>query len=134
MKKRKTKRISISFKNSKKMTRQEFKNECDINNILKSYQQGKMPKVNMNSPEYKDVSSHRSFKNSYDKVLNAQEKFYNLPSEIRKKYGNDIEQFLVALDEEKKIAKQKEGEELSQKNDDKTTIESDNSDSLDKKN
>lgn len=75
-------------------TQQQFKNECDINQILKKYQKtGAFNHANTHSPNY-DFASALDFRESMEIVQNAQSMFQELPSSIRAKFHNNPEEFL----------------------------------------
>lgn len=79
------------------MTKQEFKRECDINNIVKQFQAtGMVQHVNARAKEgaYIDLPSDLDFQNSVEVVRQAQASFMSLPSKIRDRFGNDPAQFL----------------------------------------
>lgn len=91
-------RIAIDFSNEESLTKQSFKDECDINNIMSKYQRtGMMTFVNDHSPLFGDIPS-ADFKESMDIVLEAQEMFSELPSKARKYFDNDPEAFLKAVE------------------------------------
>ena len=71
---------SISFEGLESRTKQSFKDECDINNILKKYNKtGQLPAMIKADPKYGDFSNSASYQESLNLVLLAQEQFSNLP-------------------------------------------------------
>lgn len=75
-------------------TKQAFKEECDINNIMAKYQKtGALTHANNRHPEYGFATS-TDFRQSMEIVVHAQEIFDELPSSIRAKFGNSPEAFL----------------------------------------
>lgn len=79
----------------KSMTQQNFKQECDINNILKRYKKnGIIEHVNKYQGQYADLSEPVDYHTALGIVLSAQEAFDSLPSGIRKRFENDPAQFL----------------------------------------
>lgn len=75
--------------NKPSKTRQEFKDECDINNILRQYNNtGVLSHVNRASPLYEDVTSY-DYQAAMDIVANARSAFDGLPSQIRTRFDND---------------------------------------------
>ncbi len=65
------------------LTQQQFKDECDINWIIKHYN-GQTPPP----PVYGDVSMFDGLQSAIDMVDNAQEAFMNLPSKVRDDFGH----------------------------------------------
>lgn len=80
-------------------TKQSFKAECDINNILSKFQRtGLLEFVNERTPQYGDVSSI-DFQESMEQVRQANEMFADLPSSVRKRFHNDPTELLSFLDD-----------------------------------
>lgn len=71
-------------------TLQEFKNECDINHILYMYKvKGVMPPIAPVAPTYEDVTGCASdYMTAMQIVMEADEQFNALPSQVRKEVGN----------------------------------------------
>lgn len=94
-------RVQKSFK-GRGRTHQEFKDECDINSILKKYTKtGLLPHLVKSEPKYGDFSSALSYKESLELVLFAQEQFAALPAETRARFQNDPVQFLAFAEDPK---------------------------------
>lgn len=75
-------------------TKQSFRDECDINNIMAKYQKtGAVAHTNRHAGEYGFASSH-DFAESMRIVTTANEMFADLPSSIRSKFANSPENFL----------------------------------------
>lgn len=71
-------------------TQQQFKSECDINNILKKYQQTSLlTHVNRSEGKYGDFTNVTDYQTALDKLMSAQDTFNSLPSSIRKRFQND---------------------------------------------
>lgn len=76
-------------------TKQSFRDECDINNILKKYQTtGILPDLIKTNPQYGDFSSVETYQESMNVVLHANEQFESLSSHIRDRFNNDPTKFL----------------------------------------
>lgn len=87
-------RSGIKF-NDKTRTKQEFKEESDINNIMKKYETtGKLPDLIKTNPKYGDFSQVQDYQTSMNIVLMANEQFNNLSSKIRRRFNNDPKEFL----------------------------------------
>lgn len=73
------------------MTQQHFKQECDVNEIVRRYvQTGDSSLLEGSTPVYADVSEIPSdLVAAYDAVGQAEDAFMRLPSEVRKSLDND---------------------------------------------
>jgi len=77
------------------MTRQEFKAECDINNIMRRYARDAfLTHVSGAEPRYLDVSEVTDFRTAIEQVRAAEEYFEGLPAKVRAKFGNDPVRYL----------------------------------------
>jgi len=76
-------------------TKQSFKAECDINNILARYKATGSTRVNSRQPVYGDVSSIPDFQYCQNVVIRGQSMFDALPSFIRSRFDNDPALFLA---------------------------------------
>lgn len=77
------------------MTQQNFKDECDINNILKKYKRtGLVEHVASHGGRYEDLSQPVDYQTALNVVISAQAAFDSLPSDIRKQFGNNPQEFL----------------------------------------
>lgn len=75
-------------------TKQEFKEECDINNILRTYtQKGVITHINHREPQYGNADG-TDFHDAMRIVTEAQAMFDELPSHIRRQFGNDPAELL----------------------------------------
>lgn len=75
------------------MTDKQYKDECDIDVILKRYKAGQPLPTTRREGAYGDFSSVGDFMECFDKVKNAREDFENLPAEVRARFGNDVTAF-----------------------------------------
>lgn len=76
-------------------TKQEFKDECDVNNIVKRFvRDGFVAHLNKGVPVFMDVSEIGDFRTAVDQVRAATKFFDNLPAKVRAKFGNDPARFL----------------------------------------
>ena len=77
-------------------TMQEFKDECDINNILKKYQRsGLVDHVREFEGRYGDFTAAVDYHEAMNITIQAQEMFMTLPSAIRARFENDPGEFLA---------------------------------------
>lgn len=75
-------------------TRQSFKAECDINNLVAKYQKtGAVDHFAAHGAQYATVPAV-SFTAAMNLVTSAQQMFNDLPSKLRKKFGNSPRNFL----------------------------------------
>lgn len=87
-------KVTITFANPSK-TKKSFKNECDVNNILKKYKAtGVINHVNGAQPQFGDFSDVKDYREALDVVIAAQDSFMQLPAHIRKEFGNDPAKFV----------------------------------------
>lgn len=76
-------------------TQQSHLKSCDINNIIKRYKvTGLMPQ-HSRQPMYGDFSNMPDYQGALNIVLRAENTFASLSSDIREKFGNDVEAFLA---------------------------------------
>jgi len=85
---------SIAFPINSPHTRQEFKDESDINTIMSRYlRTGELPHVNLLAPQYFDASGI-DFQTHMSAVADAKSLFAELPSHIRSRFYNDPGRFI----------------------------------------
>lgn len=80
------------------MTKQSFKAECDINNIIKQFQNtGIVSHINEQAKQgmYADLPPPLDYQESLELVRQAQTSFDSLPSKVRNRFDNDPEKFLA---------------------------------------
>lgn len=82
-------------------TKQDMKDECDINRIMARFQKtGAVSHVKEYGGQY-GFAPAVTFHESVEIVRKAQEMFDDLPSKLRKKFDNDPEKFLAFVQDEK---------------------------------
>lgn len=87
-------RVQVIF-NDESLTKQAFKEDCDINHIFKKWKKdGILNHVNRYQGRYEDVSSFQSYEDSLNTIARAEEAFSTLPADIRKRFDNDPGVFL----------------------------------------
>jgi len=85
----------ISFVNSKKLVKSEFKKETDINTIMERYTRtGQLPIVSKKIASYGDFSNVPDYQTSLNIVNAAQAQFDALPSHLRKFFNHDPSRML----------------------------------------
>jgi len=80
------------------LAQQHYKDECDINNILRQFNiTGLLPQAPL-SPRYGDFTGIKDYQSALNAVIAAEEGFMTLPAETRAMFGNDPEQLIAFLD------------------------------------
>lgn len=82
-------------------TKQEFKNECDINRIMAKYLRTGVPPPGVGIGRYGDFSSVGDFREAQECLVRAQGQFAALPAKVREKFRNDPGEFLKFVHDEK---------------------------------
>lgn len=84
-------RAAIFVTNEPSRTKQSFKDECDINLILKNYRvTGVLPNNSRAAlAQYGDFSQVPNYETALNRVLEAQEMFNDMPAVVRARFGND---------------------------------------------
>lgn len=99
---RKNGSLKISSINSEpSKTQQQFKAECDINNIVKSYSQTGILPVSTKVGAFLDVSNISDYQTSLNTVYQAQKAFDDLPSKIRTRFKNDPNELIAFIEDDK---------------------------------
>lgn len=76
------------------MTQQHFKEEVDVRNIIRKYDQtGLIQHVQRGQAQYGDFSQTVGFKEALDMVNSAKHSFMELPAELRREFNNDAGAF-----------------------------------------
>lgn len=82
------------------MTKQEFVDECDINNIMAQYQKtGMVNHVSRFQGRYEDVTGAVPFHEAQNIVLAATDAFMSVPSSVRAEFDNDPGAFLAFVND-----------------------------------
>lgn len=101
-------RVPISFTGPGR-TKQEFKDECDINVLMAKYlRTGQMDHVNQVLPQFADVSEV-DFQSAQFLIAEAQDMFEGIPSAVRNRFDNNPGKLLDWVHDPKNA---KEAEEL----------------------
>lgn len=75
-------------------TQQHFKEECDINTIVKRFGISGVVPGAARMPEYGDFTAATDYQTALNSVLEAQAEFMKLPAHVRKAFDNDPQQLL----------------------------------------
>lgn len=92
------KRVQVFF-NEPSLTRQEFKDECDINNIVKNFKKelgaDYLSKVQgFQGGHFGDFSNVADYRTALDQINAVKGVFDALPAVVRKRFDNDPAVFL----------------------------------------
>ena len=80
------------------LAQQHFKDECDINNILRQFNiTGLLPEHTL-SPRYGDFSGITDYHSALNQVIAAEDEFMNLPADLRARFQNDPAQLIEFLE------------------------------------
>lgn len=80
----------------KSKTQQNMARECDINLIMKKFENtGLISHVARNPGAYMDLPSGMDFEVAAQLLIDAEANFQALPSKVRKEFDNDPRQFLA---------------------------------------
>lgn len=92
------------------LTQQEFKESCDINNILAKFSVqaqalGVEPSQLMPQDQgtYGDFSNLDDFQTAQNKIAFLNDQFSNLPSDVRRKFGDDLNTFIGAISDPNRV-------------------------------
>lgn len=82
------------------LAQQHFKDECDINNILRQFNiTGLLPEAPL-SPRYGDFSGIVDYHSALNAVIAAEDGFMALPAGLRARFLNDPENLINFLDDD----------------------------------
>ena len=81
------------------LTKQEFKDECNINNIMDKFQRtGQVDHYAAYAPHYGEISQG-TLADAMEVVCSAEDMFNDLPSSIRKRFRNEPGEFLAWIED-----------------------------------
>lgn len=88
-------RVVKDFAGCKSRTKQSFKAECDINNIMAKYKRtGVLPMMIKQNPQYGDFANPVDFQDAMNIVVQAEAQFAGLPAKTRERFDNNPKNFL----------------------------------------
>lgn len=88
----------------KSRVQQGFKDECDINRIVKRANVNGYLPPSQKEPHYMEVPDAVTYHEALNIVLDAEERFMALPSQVRKNFQNNPEEFLAFAQDPKNHA------------------------------
>ena len=80
------------------LAQQHFKDECDINNILRQFNVTGLLPENSLSPRYGDFTGISDYHTAINRVIAAEDEFMSLPAQLRARFNNDPAQLIEFLD------------------------------------
>lgn len=95
-------RVAIGFEGDEGCTKQEFKDDCDINLVLRRfYKTGVLTHARQHGGQYGDFTKAVDYHTALNMVHEAEDMFMSLPASLRAEFDNDPGLFLdFATDEE----------------------------------
>lgn len=92
-------RVSLSFKDVVSSTRQEFKDQADVNNIIARHSRHLIDNFDPASWQSVDLTVVPGYEQAYEIVLAAQQSFMTLPANVRAQFDNDPGLFFSAYND-----------------------------------
>jgi len=80
------------------LTQQHFKDETDINNILRQFNITGLLPENALSPRYGDFTGINDYQSALNAVIAAEDGFMALPADLRARFSNNPEELINFLD------------------------------------
>lgn len=94
---------ALSIDPDESVTQQQFKEECDINEIVRRFGlTGELPD-NVRMPVSGDFSGVSDFKSAMDMIQAAQDAFMEFPGDVRARFQNDPSQMIAFLEDGKNL-------------------------------
>lgn len=94
-------RRSLSFDPEKGRTKQQFRDEVNINEIMRRYRDNAIvPETRGQAGHYGDFSDIGGYDEAMEAVNTANQAFVELPSHVRTRFGNDPAQLLLFMEDE----------------------------------
>jgi len=75
-------------------TKQSFRDECDINTLMRRYERSGVLPNGVGNARYGDFSAVGDFMEAQNLILRSQAQFRALPSRVRDRFRNDAGEFL----------------------------------------
>lgn len=83
------------------LTKQEFKEEADINTLVKRFGLGWEIPAGLRKPQYGDFTGVTDYHSACLAIAQANESFDNLPAEVRREFRNEPARFVEFCQDEK---------------------------------
>lgn len=93
-----TRRVQLHFDQDDGMTKQSFRDECDINFIMNKWKRtGELPPESNKPLHYGDFTNVDDYLTAQNRIIEADQAFLSLPSWMRKRFQNDPNELLRFL-------------------------------------
>jgi hypothetical protein len=93
-------KVQVDFTGTESRTKSEFKDECNINNIVRQcIKTGVMPS-GTREPMFEDFSNIGSYNDAVTQVAEANSTFEQLPSDIRDRFDNSVQNLMDFIADE----------------------------------
>lgn len=103
------KRVKVFFEEGSSLAHQSFKDECDINVLMRRYEKtGMINHVNKHQGEYGDFINAPDYHSAMNQIIEARESFMTIPARIRARFGNDPAEFLAFVQDPANEAEMRE--------------------------
>jgi phage internal scaffolding protein len=97
-------RVQLDTRGDKVLVQQSFKDEANINVLMRRYSVTGVAPVGVGVAKYGDFSDVGDYLAARSVVADAEEQFASLPAELRDLLGNDPARFLEFVADQKNIA------------------------------
>lgn len=98
----KQRKKSVLYQKHQKQTKQSFKDQCDIKNIIHQYDRtGLVTHLNQNTPQDIDHTQVSDYQDTLNFVTNVKQHFEQLPQDIQKKFNYDLNKLSEFLSDPK---------------------------------
>lgn len=102
-------RFSLDCSDLPSLTRQEFADECDINNLMEKYEKtGIISHINPRTPQYLNLDGFPDLQTAHQIIQDATREFMALPASTRASFNNDPMAFVKFAENPENIAKMRE--------------------------
>ncbi|AXH73641.1 MAG: internal scaffolding protein [Microviridae sp.] len=92
--------VGIDCSQDEVRTKQSFKDECDINVLMRRYEVSGVLPVGVGVGTYGDYSEAPDFMEAQNVIVRANAQFASLSARVRDRFGNDPAKFLEFVAEE----------------------------------
>lgn len=84
-------------------TVQYFKDECDVNNIMEKHRTQGVLWTTKTAPRYGDFTNVLDYRETLDRLRQAENSFMALPADVRRYFNNDPAEFVEFASDQKNI-------------------------------
>lgn len=104
---RERKRVAVLCPAEERRTKQSFRDECDINLLMKRYASTGVLPPGVGVGSYGDFSGPQDLLEAQEVIRRAEAQFRALPAEVRARFRNDPERLLAFVQDERNQAEAK---------------------------